>query len=199
MNKTPTVYSRTSTAVSSRQGTRKVAGGAHSKKIIFLAFLVVVPVIAFTITIISIVFVNIVDLNECPDRDLCPYTDSLGPANSSNYYVDFSVGRLAFVSSLSSTISFALVAAMMSLYGYVVAKQIMHVSKEPGSQMSLPTPYGASTLIRLLNAETFLLGDVIVSGCRQILRRKRVQRKPSKQPQLLRMCMSVLLLSLGAR
>jgi hypothetical protein len=166
---------------------------------LFLAFLVVVPIIAFTVTIISIVFVNSIDLNDCPDRDLCPYANSPGPANSSDYYVDFSVGRLAFVSSLSSTISFALVAAMMSLYGYVVAKQIMLASKEPGSQATLPTPYGASTLIRLLNAETFLLGEMFLSGCRQILRRKRVQKKPSKQPQMLRMCMSVLLLSLAAR
>jgi ABC-type Fe3+ transport system permease subunit len=200
MNKSPTVYSRISTAASSRQGTNKVSWSTHSRKILFLAFLVVVPIIAFTVTIISIVFVNSIDLNDCPDRDLCPYTNTTpGPANSSDYYVDFSVGRLAFVSSLSSTISFALVAAMMSLYGYVVAKQIMHASKEPGSQANLPTPYGASTLIRLLNAETILLGEMLLSGCRKVLTRKRVQRKPSKQPQLLRMCMSVLLLSLTAR
>ena len=199
MNKSPTIYSRTSTAVSSRQEKSKVPWGAHSRKIIFLAFLVVVPVIAFTITIISIVFVNLIDLNECPDRDLCPYTGSSGPANSSNYYVDFSVGRLAFVSSLSSTISFTLVAAMMSLYGYVVAKQIMHASKESGRHTPLPTPYGASTLIRLLNAESFLLGELFLSRCRQILGRRRIHKKPSRQPQLLRMCMSVLLLSLGAR
>lgn len=186
-------YSRTSTAVPSCQGT------SNSRKITFLAFLVVVPIIAFTITLISIVFVNVIDLDECPDRALCPYTRNSGPANSSNYYVDFPVGRLTFVSSLSSTISFALVAAMMSLYGYVVAKQIMHASKESGKQTHLPTPYGASTLIRLLNAESLLLGEMFISHCRRVLRRKRIQRKPSKQPQLLRMCMSILLLSLGAR
>jgi hypothetical protein len=199
MNKSPTVYSRISTAASSRQGAKKVSWSTHSRKILFLTFLVIVPMIAFTVTIISIVFVNSIDLNDCPDHDLCPYTNSPGPANSSDYYVDFSVGRLAFVSSLSSTISFALVAAMMSLYGYVVAKQIMLASKDLGSQETLPTPYGASTLIRLLNAETFLLGEMILSGFRQILRRKSVQKKPRKQPQLLRMCMSVLLLSLAAR
>jgi hypothetical protein len=63
-----------------------------------------------------------------PDLSLCPYLDTPGPANSLYHYVDFPAGRLAFILSSSSTISFALVGVLMSMYGYVDASQILHAS-----------------------------------------------------------------------
>jgi hypothetical protein len=54
--------------------------------------LIVIPMVAFTITLFCIVFSNGVSLDHCPYPDLCP-ANSTGPAY---YYVDFPVGRLAF-------------------------------------------------------------------------------------------------------
>lgn len=127
------------------------------RKIILACALVCVPMIAFTITIICIVFIHQVDLNYCPSPNLCYKPHAGVKAESSDYYVDFPVGRLAFVSSLSSTISFTLVAALMMIYGYVAAHQLFGKSCSTDEHGTLPSPYEFTVIIRLLNAEVFVL------------------------------------------
>jgi hypothetical protein len=80
--------------------------------------------------------------------------------DNSAYYVDFPAGRLACVSSLSSTISFTLVAALMTTYGFVVAQQILCLSTSSSASGISPTPRETSTVIRILNAEVPLLRDL---------------------------------------
>lgn len=156
--------------------------------------------VAFTITILTIVFSHTIDLDECLQHDLCPFNDTSSSANSSDYYVDFPVGRLAFVSSLSSTISFAMVAAIMSLYTYVVACQLLQASELDHEHATLPTPREASNLIRLLNAEIILLLEMMQSCYRRIARQKHAdQRGKSKGSPLMRRCRIVFLLGLAAR
>lgn len=179
--------------------TQKVPWGGHTRRILLLSFFAVIPMIAFAIAILAIVFKHGVDLNECPDPGLCPYTNGTAPANSSNYYINYSVGRIAFVSSLSSTISFALVPFMMSMFGYVVASQLLRDSKEPHGQISLPTPYVTSKLIRFLNTEAFPLVQTLFKICQRIIRpRPRVQQKLAKESRLLRLSGIVLFLSIAA-
>jgi hypothetical protein len=183
-----------------RQRMKLAPWTADIKKIVLLSSAVVVPMLAFTITMLAVVFSHNLDLNACPDPGLCPYLDTPGPANSSYYYVDFPVGRLAFISSLSSTISFALVGVLMSMYGYVVASQIWHASVGPDGQALLPTPLGASTLIRLLNAEITLLWDMAVRSYDRFKQRKRTTvGKQMKESRVLRICRSVFVLSITAR
>jgi hypothetical protein len=173
----------------------------YTKKILLSSSFVVVPMVAFSIAMFTIVFSNIIDLNHCPQFDLCPYLDVPGPANSSDYYIDFSVGRVAFVSSLSSTISFALVAAMMTMYGYVVASQLLYASETFNKQDILPTPHGTSTLSRLLNAEILLIWDMLCLCYQRLLQydRRSIKRRKIREPQMLRLCRIAFLLSLSAR
>lgn len=173
----------------------------HFTKIALSAAYVVVPMVVFTIAILVIIFSNLLDLDHCPQSELCPLIDKPGLAVSSDYYINFSVGRLAFVSSLSSTISYALVAAMMTMYGYVVAGQLLHASDTSNRQAVLPTPRGVSTLIRLLNAEMLLMWDLLMSHCRKMLRfqQRSIYRRHTREPRLLRLCRIVFLLGLLAR
>jgi len=156
---------------------------------------------AFTVALIVLVFLNRVDLDHCPYPELCPYINQRGPSNSSAYYVDVSVGRLAFVASLSSTVSFALIASLMTMYGYVVAKQLLQASKEDNSGDLLPTPQKLSHLIRMLNAEVMLLYEIIFQrdGRQSPSRMGANRKKKDEAPQMFRTCRSVLLLCLVAR
>jgi hypothetical protein len=183
-----------------RQSTIASPWDAGTKKIMLLSSLVVLPMVAFTVTMLVVVFSNMIDLNGCPDPGLCPYINNTGPANSSHYYVDFPVGRLAFISSLSSTVSFALLAVMMSMYGYVVASQILYASQDFDGRALLPTPLGTTELIRLLNAEITLLWDILVGSYHRIKQHKRHFRKDrAKEPRVLRFCRIVFVLSIMAR
>lgn len=172
----------------------------YTRKVLLAASFVVIPMVAFTITIVAIVFSNIVDPKHCPRPELCPYRD-VAAVNSSDYYVDFSVGRLAFVSSLSSTISLTLVAAVMTMYGYVVANHFLHASKAPDKREGLPSPYEASTIKRLLNAEVLLLLGTIMQGCRWLWQFTKCspQRERARQNKVLRSCRIVFVLGLFTR
>jgi hypothetical protein len=174
---------------------------AHTKKIILTSSLVVVPMVAFTVALLSMVFANRVNLDHCPHSSLCPYTDGSSPANSSDYYVDISVGRLAFVSSLSSSISFTLVAATMSLYGYIVARDMISVSKFHAGSDDLPNAYGTSAIIRILNAEMAMVWDMLVQVYEKAARNHqgRLRQSHTRTSRMLRLCRVVFLFSLSAR
>ncbi|KAF1840313.1 uncharacterized protein K460DRAFT_421289 [Cucurbitaria berberidis CBS 394.84] len=169
----------------------------HTRKIILTCSLVFVPMVAFTVTLLSIVFSRRVDLQHCPFPELCPDLNSLNSLHGSNYYVDFSVGRLAFVSSLSSTISFALVAALMAMYGFIAARQLLDVSASNRAHENLPSPYRTSILVRLINAEMFLLWDVWVRKIHTALgRRQSRKKKHQHSPPIIRKALFVFTLSL---
>jgi hypothetical protein len=127
----------------------------HTKKIILTYLLVVVPMVTFTVTVLWIVLSSSINLHNCPYPDLCP---NLGAVDGSAYYIDFPAGRLAFVSSLSSTISFALVAALMTMYGFVAAQQFLSSSQTPGICAGVPTPYETSILMSPQCRDGFAMG-----------------------------------------
>jgi hypothetical protein len=157
--------------------------------------------VAATIALLSIVFSNMVDLNHCPYSDLCPYTNGTGPANKYYYYVDTSVGLVAFISSFSSSISFTLVAAMMTLYGYIVARHMTDVSTVYDGESEMPSAYGLSMVIRLLNAEMVVLWDMFVQVYRKAMRnhQENVSLNRMRASRMLLLCRIVFLVSLSAR
>ncbi|KAF2744677.1 hypothetical protein M011DRAFT_408147 [Sporormia fimetaria CBS 119925] len=132
----------------------------HASKIVLSCSLIVLPLVAFTVALLWIVFRNLVDQTPCPFPDLCPGSDLLNATDKQYYYVDFSATRLAFLASLSSSISFSLVGVVMSMYAYIIAKDLLSVSTSPGPSEQLPSPYQTSVLIRLLNAELLMLWEI---------------------------------------
>lgn len=173
----------------------------HTRKILLSSASFILPMVAFTIALLAVVFLKRIDLDHCPYPELCPYLHGRGPSNSSACYVDISVGRLAFVSSLSSTVSFALISSLMTMYGYVVAKQLLQASTKTVSTDLLPTPQKLSYLIRMLNAEAVLLYEMSSqrSGRRSSPSTGTARQKGNAAPQIFRTCRTVLLLCILAR
>jgi hypothetical protein len=139
----------------------------HTRKIVLSCLLVVVPMIAFTVSVLWIVLARSVNLADCPYPDLCPDLGTINTIDQSAYYVDFQAGRLVFV---SSTISFTLVAALMTMGGFIAARQLLRLSQSPGLHATIPTPYTTSVLMRLLNAEMFLLWDLCFRSILRVFR-----------------------------
>lgn len=136
----------------------------YKRRIIFSSTLIILPMTSFTITVIYVVFANSISQTNstCPVPELCPGVDSMNKTAKTNFYIDFSPGRLAFISSLSSTISFALISVMMTIYAYFTASLLLKCS-EDGEQRAngnLPSPYQTSVLLRVLNADLLVLMEV---------------------------------------
>lgn len=173
----------------------------YTRNILFACGLVVLPMVAFTMTILWVVFANRLDEARCPYSDLCPDRSHLNSNMSSeNYYVAFPAGRLAFISSLSATISFGLVGILMIIFAYSTASELLIDGKDDTGKSSLPSPYQFSLIVRLLNAEVLALCEVIWDNIKMSFARKRkavcTEREPSTT---FRRCILVLTLCLFGR
>lgn len=105
---------------------------------------------------------NRLDEGRCPYSDLCPDPGLLNSNMSSkNHYIAFPAGQLAFISSLSSTISFSLVGILMIIYVYSTVSELLIDEKDKAGRPSLPSPYQFSIIVRLLNAEVLALWEVV--------------------------------------
>lgn len=142
---------------------------AHTRKIFLASSLIVVPMVLFTITICWIVFAHRLDQAGCPYLELCPGSDLVNITSPAYYYVDFSATQLAFISSWSSTVSFALISAFMTIFGYSVAKTLLNSSKtSPVKPNTLPTPYQLSMMTRVLNADILSLWELGLQKVRRV-------------------------------
>jgi hypothetical protein len=97
--------------------------------------------------------------NQCPYPQLCPGPDVLNASSKHYYYVDYPAARLVFISSWSSTLSLTFVSMLMTLFGYLIASQMLRTSSAEQST-GLPSPYQTSVLMRVLNADLFALWDL---------------------------------------
>lgn len=174
--------------------------GYHYKKLLFSCAVVMTPMIAFTVTILVVLYSNLIDLGYCPSSELCSYSTARRN-NATDYYVDFPVGRLAFIASLSSTFSLALVAAVMAMYGYVVASQMLNLSKGSERDLDSPSPQEMSTLVRCLNAEIIPLCELLFQGFQKRLRLGSPRKSDSqpKSTRILRLCCLVLFVGICGR
>jgi hypothetical protein len=169
----------------------------HTKHILLASSLVVVPMVTFTTVLLVLVFDNLADHLHCPHKDICPETPAVNVTSSSHYYVNFPATRLVFVSSLSSTISFALVGALMSIYAYCAAGILTQASVSPNQIKCLPTSYQTSLLIRILNADYLSLWELSRQPFQSSTKAK-CHVKTTK-PTILRTSIMVLCLAVLAR
>jgi hypothetical protein len=126
---------------------------AYMRKVILQSLLVSVPILVSSTIIIYIVYANIIDTS-CPDETICP--ESSNVTSSDHYLIDFPAARLAFISSGSATVSFALLGVLMTLYSYINAASFLHASHENMDKL-LQTPGQIGAMVRLLNAEMSVL------------------------------------------
>jgi len=164
----------------------------HTKKIIFACSITLIPMLTFTFVLIGLVFSHTVEESpECAHSELCTssiLSNSTSGTSSLNYYVNFPSARLAFLASLSSTISFSLVSVLMMLYAYSVACELLQKSRTRDFVEDLPTPYQTSMLVRVLNAELLSLWELgFVEVIRTVFKMKlSTWREDLKSPRMLR-------------
>jgi hypothetical protein len=156
----------------------------HNKEIVIACSLILLPMLGFSVLILGLVFDKNFRLNDCPYPELCHDVNSLDLLRGRNYYVDFPVGRLAFISSLSATIGFGCVAALMTLFSVIIARQFYDARDLSNGLENTPSPHDITLIIRLLDAETSLLWELATRLVRHITFRspsgaaKRQGRKP---------------------
>ncbi|KAH9872528.1 hypothetical protein IAQ61_005365 [Plenodomus lingam] len=144
----------------------------YKRQILLTSLLVVLPMTVFTIVILALVFSTTVRNLSCHHEAICPAPPLINITSSSYYYVDYPATRLVFISSWSSTISFALVSAIMVMFAYRGAAQLMAASSSANPDNNLPSPYQMSLLMRILNVDYLSLWTYARDGMRHKTRRK---------------------------
>jgi hypothetical protein len=170
----------------------------HNKEIVIACSLILLPMLGFSVLILGLVFDNNFRLNDCPYPDLCHNVNSLDVLRGRNYYVDFPVGRLAFISSLSATIGFGCVAALMTLYAFITARQFLDAHDVSNGFEDNPSPQDITLIIRLLDAETSLLWEFVTRLFRRITFRppQRADKTEARKPRVVNACLVVFALCL---
>lgn len=181
---------------------RPASRGSDTLKIVVAASLVVLPIAAFTITILWIVFTKRVGKAQCPIPDLCPGICLVNVTSAADFYIDFPAARLAFVSSLSSTVSFTLVSAMMTMYAYLAARQLLAASHSEFKVQKLPSSHQTSIMLRMLNADVLVLWTVVSRKLVKVFWQQEATPQSEgarRTPSLLRDAVLVFLLALLSR
>jgi hypothetical protein len=137
-------------------------GRTHRKRILAGGALVAVPMVIFTIVILALVFSNILEDTACPHGDICPEQPLVNITSKSHYYVDYPAARLVWISSFSSTVSFAMIGVIMAMFAYHSAAQLLAASSQSGEAKRLLSPYQTSLLLRILNSDYFSIWDTIL-------------------------------------
>ncbi|KAJ4288110.1 hypothetical protein N0V90_012127 [Kalmusia sp. IMI 367209] len=138
----------------------------YTQKIIIHCLIITTPMLVSSLVILYIVYANLVTSN-CASQELCPASGLVNTTSKGFYYVDFSAARLAFVSSWSATVSFALVGFLMAFASYANASALLRAS-ERDDQEDLPSPHQMSILLRVLNAELMILWDLTLSKIKRV-------------------------------
>ena len=143
----------------------------ENRKIYSMCALVTIPMIAFTATILCLIFSNRMTPDTCPHDTLCLNNGTMS-FNDSNtqayYYVDFPASRLVFIASWASSVSFTLVAALMAIYSYGAARQFLRLTDGKKSRNLHPTPFQTSMLFRILNADLVALVELLCGKVKEI-------------------------------
>lgn len=170
----------------------------HIRKIIFYCLLITSPMLFSSFVILAIVYSHLVTPS-CPSQELCSAPNLVNSTSSSFYYVDFPAARLAFISSWSATISFALVGFMMVFASYADAYALLRAS-EKDNQEELPSPHEMSIMLRVLNAEMMVLWDLTISKLSDVFwKREKDMHAANKTSPILRKSVIILLGGVFAR
>jgi hypothetical protein len=170
--------------------------GAHTRKIILQSILVSVPMLASSTTVLYIVYANIVN-GSCPEDVLCSSVDN-GTYNG-HYLIDFPAARLAFISSGSATVSFALLGVLMSMYTYINAASFIR-TYEKNTDSPLQTPNQTIVVLKVLNAEMTVLWELAFSKIKRVFWHREADDDTSYQsPGLVKRCTAALVAGIVAR
>lgn len=170
----------------------------HTRNIIFYCLLVTIPMIASSLAILALIFANLTK-ESCPSEELCQLLDLVNTTSTSHYYVDYPAARLAFISSCSSTISFALVGFLMAMYAYTNSASLLRAS-ESADQQSLPSPHQMSVLLRILNAEIMMLWFLAISKLKRVFwNGAREGDGPQRRSRILEATIIVFMVGITAR
>ncbi|KAK3208468.1 hypothetical protein GRF29_77g804171 [Pseudopithomyces chartarum] len=169
----------------------------YTQKIIVQCLIVTTPMLISSVVILYIVYANLVTPT-CPLEELCQGSELRNGTSKAFYFVDFSAAQLAFISSWSATVSFALVGFLMVFVSYANASSLLQAS-ERDDQDDLPSPHQMSVLLRVLNAEMMILWDLASSKVKRIFwnREKETENMQHTSP-ILSTSVIVLLISIAA-
>lgn len=126
------------------------------------ASLAVVPILAFTITIVVIVVVDRVTSDQTGPFDNTRGSDS----DRSSILVNRSATQLVFIAGFSGTLAPMLLGSLMTLWHYPTARRMVALS-EQGDPNKLPTPQQLSILIGLSAGSVDELRKYILYRCRR--------------------------------
>jgi hypothetical protein len=158
-----------------------------TRNILSICFLVTIPMVAFTTTILWLIFGNMLNETACPYPELCPnLSGTNGTDFRNNYYVDFPATRLVFIASWSSSLSLALGAALMSIYSYAIAAQFRQISEFDQPTNRLPTPYQMTLIFHVLNAELMTLLNLVMLKLKGVFWDRQRNEGAHEQSPLLR-------------
>ncbi|KAF2442235.1 hypothetical protein P171DRAFT_487485 [Karstenula rhodostoma CBS 690.94] len=138
----------------------------YTQKIVLHCLVVTTPMLVSSLVILYIVYANLVTPS-CASKELCPATGLVNTTSRAFYYIDFPAAQLAFVSSWSATVSFALDGFLMAFASYANANALLRAS-EGGEQDDLPTPHQMSVLLRVLNAKMMVLWDLAIMKVKNV-------------------------------
>ena len=170
----------------------------YTQKIILHCLIVTTPMLVSSIAILYIVYTNLITPT-CALQELCQASEVVNVTSKAFYYIDFSAAQLAFVSSWSATVSFALVGFLMAFASYANASSLLHAS-EKDDQDDLPSPHQMSVLLRVLNAEMMILWDLASSKVKRVFwHREKESEDVQHTSPILGASVIILLLSLLAR
>ena len=158
----------------------------HRRRIVLICALIFVPMTAFTILTLWLIFAHLIQETACPYPELCPDPSSFNGTDRAAYYiVDFPAAQLVFIASWSSTVSFSLISTVMAIHAYTAARQFLSLSDNDQSTTSeYPTPYQTGLMIRLLNAELMTLWSMFCHTIKDTFWRKKasVSGRRNKAP-----------------
>jgi hypothetical protein len=171
-----------------------------TRRILSICFLVTIPMVAFTTTILWLIFGNMTGAAVCPYPELCPDLHANnGTDPRDNYYVDFPTAPLVFITSWSSSLGFPFVAALMSMYSYITAAQFQRMSELDQTRKRLPTPYQMTSLLRVLNAELMALFDLVTLKLKEVFWDRQSNQDTREKSPLLRASIIVFVSGIFAR
>jgi hypothetical protein len=167
----------------------------YTRRILWQSSLVTIPMIASSIVVIWIVYANLVSESR-PDEALGP--QSTNATFKNHYLIDFPAARLAFISSWSATISFALLGVLMAIYSYVNAASYLRVS-EKQERGSLPQSDDTTMLLRLLDAEFMAFVELVFATLKSVFWHHDKTEGASRTTRLLTNCSAVFTIGIIVR
>lgn len=173
---------------------------ASRKQIVLACCLICIPMFAFTGVIIWLIFGHSIPTSTCVHEELCLTSEQLNQTiASSHYIVNFPAAQLVFIASWSSTLSFALLGTLMTIYAYSLARDWLYITEQHRRDAKNPTPYQTSVIFGLINADMRALYDLFLGKIKSTFWMNEESGNSSRSPRILRCSCVVFVLGIIGR